>query len=136
MSNSLSIPRTLANKLLTLAQQAPENEICGLVSVTESNKYQLYPVDNIADNSACVFEMDPQQQVAAFKNMREKNEALFAIFHSHPHSDAIPSKKDINESAYAEALNIIISLNTTGVLDMRGYFYKDKSVENVDLVIE
>ena len=136
MTDTLSIPRTLANKLLTLAQHAPENEICGLISTANGNKHRLYPVDNIADNSGCVFEMDPQQQVAAFKSMREHDETLFAIFHSHPHSDAIPSKKDINESAYADALNIIISLNTTGVLDMRGYFYRNSSVEGVDLVIE
>lgn len=136
MTETLSIPRTLANKLLTLAQHAPENEICGLISTAKDNKHRLYPVDNIADDSACVFEMDPQQQVAAFKSMRENDETLFAIFHSHPHSDAIPSKKDINESAYTDALNIIISLNTTGVLDMRGYFYRGNSVEGVDLVIE
>jgi len=136
MIDTLSIPRTLANKLLTLAQHAPENEICGLISTTKNRKHRLYPIDNVAADSACVFEMDPQQQVAAFKSMREQDETLFAIFHSHPHSDAIPSEKDIKESAYADALNIIISLNTTGVLDMRGYFYTDSSIENIDLVIE
>lgn len=136
MTEELTIPRTLANRLLTLAQQAPEAEICGLISTTANNRYRVYPVDNIARDKTCVFEMEPQQQIHAFKQIREQQEDLFAIFHSHPHSEAIPSKKDLSEASYAEALNIIISLSTQGVLDMRGYFYRGESVEAVDLVIE
>lgn len=136
MTETLTIPRTLANKLLTLAQHAPEKEICGLISNSPDKRYRVYPVDNIATDTACVFEMDPQQQINAFKEMREKQEELFAIFHSHPHSEAIPSKKDLNDAAYEKALNIIISLSTEGVLDMRGFFYREKQVEAVDLVIE
>ena len=136
LTHELSIPRTLANRLLTLAQQAPEAEICGLISTTATERYRVYPIDNIASDNACVFEMQPQQQIHAFKEIREQQEDLFAIFHSHPHSEAIPSKKDLNEASYADALNIIISLSTQGVLDMRGYFYRGEEVEAVDLVIE
>jgi len=136
MTDTLTIPRTLANKLLTLAQQAPEAEICGLISTRDDNHFQVYPVNNIASDSGRLFEMDPQQQINAFKTMREQQETLFAIFHSHPHSAAIPSAKDIHEAAYTEALNIIISLSTQGVLDMRGYFYRNEQVETVGLVID
>jgi len=136
MTDTLTIPRTLANKLLTLAQQAPEAEICGLISSRTDRHYQVYPIDNIATDTGSLFEMDPQQQISAFKTMREQQETLFAIFHSHPHSAAIPSAKDIDEAAYTEALNIIISLSTQGVLDMRGYFYRNEQVEPVDLAID
>ncbi len=135
-SATISIPRTLANRLLTLAQLAPEAEICGLISAQTNNKYSVYPVDNIATDKACVFEMDPAQLISALKNIREKQAALFAVFHSHPHSAAIPSHKDINDAAYDDALNIIISLSTRGVLDMRGYFYQNDEVQSVDLIIE
>jgi len=135
MSDILTIPRTLANKLLTLAQHTPEAEICGLISTTADDQYHLYPVNNIATQSDCVFEMDPQQQIEAFRKMREQDERLFAIFHSHPHSAAIPSEKDLHDATYAEALNIIISLSTEGVLDMRGYFYRNNAIEPVDLAI-
>jgi len=135
MNQTISIPRTLANRLLTLAQLSPEAEICGLISNDTDENYRVYPVDNIADDNSCIFEMDPQQQISAFKQIRGKQQDLFAIYHSHPHSDAIPSKKDLADSAYTDALNIIISLNTEGVLDMRGYFYRQDQVETVDLII-
>ncbi len=132
MNHTIALPRKLANRLLSLAQLAPETEICGLIS----DQYHVYPVDNIADNTRCVFEMEPQQQINAFKKMREQQQTLFAIYHSHPNSDAIPSQKDLHDSAYKDALNIIISLNTEGVLDMRAYFYKQDATESVDLIIE
>lgn len=135
-STTIRIPRTLANRLLTLAQLAPEAEICGLISTQPNNKYHVYPIDNIAAEKACVFEMDPAQQINAFKTIREQQETLFAVFHSHPHSAAIPSNKDMNDAAYDTALNIIISLSTRGVLDMRGYFYQNDAAQTVELVIE
>ena len=136
MTETLSIPRTLANKLLTLAQQAPETEICGLISQQTGRQYRVYPVDNIAADKACVFEMDPQQQINAFKQIRDNQETLFAIFHSHPDSAAIPSTRDLNDAAYDDVLNIIISLSTRGVLDMRGYYYRENAAQKVDLVID
>lgn len=136
MNQTIIIPRTLANRLLTLAQLTPDVEICGLISKNNIDKYQVYPVDNIANNKSCVFEMQPEQQINAFKLIREKQQNLFAIYHSHPDSEAVPSKKDLNDAAYKDALNIIISLSTKGVLDMRGYFYQDDKIETVDLIID
>ena len=136
MNQTIIIPRTLANRLLTLAQLTPDVEICGLIAKKNAQKYQVYPVDNIASNKSCVFEMQPEQQINAFKLIREKQQSLFAIYHSHPDSEAVPSKKDLNDAAYKDALNIIISLSTKGVLDMRGYFYHDDKIETVDLIID
>lgn len=136
MTTSCSIPRTLANRLLGLAQFTPEAEICGLISKTADNKYRVYPIDNIANDKGCAFEMQPQQQISAFKAMREQQENLFAIFHTHPHSLALPSAKDLKDAAYNEALYIIISLSTRGVLDMRGYFHQNSSFVPVELIIE
>jgi len=136
MNQTIIIPRTLANRLLTLAQLTPDIEICGLISKTNEEKFQVYPVDNIANDKNCVFEMQPEQQINAFKLIREKQQNLFAIYHSHPSSEAIPSKKDLDDAAYKDALNIIISLSTKGVLDMRGYFYKNNTIETVDLIID
>ena len=136
MKDSIHIPRPLANRLLTLAQSQPEAEICGLVSRSDEGQFNLYPVDNIAADRGCVFEMEPQQQIDAFRQMREQDQQLFAIFHSHPHADAIPSTKDLEDAAYAEALNLIISLNTKGVLDMRGFYYVENQPRSVELVID
>ncbi len=136
MTQKISIPRTLANRLLTLAQLTPTLEICGLIATDANKKHHIYPIDNVADAPQHNFEMHPQQQITAFKSIREKQQTLFAIYHSHPDGEAKPSTKDINDSAYHHALNIIISLSTEGVLDMRGYFYQNGDAQVIDLIIE
>jgi proteasome lid subunit RPN8/RPN11 len=70
------------------------------------------------------------------RHMREAGEELFAIYHSHPHAPAEPSVRDIAEAAYPQAIYLIISLNTTGVLELRGFRLAQGLVENVDLTVK
>ncbi|MCW9013543.1 MAG: M67 family metallopeptidase [Gammaproteobacteria bacterium] len=132
---TINIPRTIANKLLTLAQIDSENEICGLIGAKDGRPVHVYPVENIALEKQHFFEMNPAKQIAAIKSMRERGEELFAIFHSHPDAPAKPSTADMEQAAYPEALYLIISLNTKGVLDMRGFYLGKNSVEDVELII-
>jgi proteasome lid subunit RPN8/RPN11 len=77
--------------------------------------------------------MDEKQQINAFATMRDRNETLFAIYHSHPTSPATPSTTDIALAAYPNALYLIISLNTKGVLEIRGFNIKNTTVNNISL---
>lgn len=130
---AISLPRPLVNQLLAHAQQDSDVEICGLISARQGQAWHAYPVDNIAGHPDARYRMDPHQQIAAMKTMRERDETLFAIYHSHPSSPARPSAIDIAEAGYPEALYLIISLNTKGVLEMRGFYLQDDAVSEVEL---
>ncbi|WP_306304449.1 M67 family metallopeptidase [Methylogaea oryzae] len=94
-----------------------------------------YPVANAAGDPATRFQLDPQGQIAAMRAMREKGEALFAIFHSHPTAPALPSAEDAAQAAYPEALYLIISLNTKGVLELRGFRLQGQGFGEVELLL-
>ncbi len=128
------IDRTAINRILTLAQQSPEQEVCGLIGERDGVQ-RVYPVANGADRKGELFRMDPKGQIDAMRRMREAGERLFAIYHSHPHAPAEPSPRDLDEAAYPEALYLIVSLNTQGVLEMRGFRLKDKRPEPVELSV-
>ena len=130
------IPRPMANKILFQAQSNEEVEICGLIGGERNHLKTLYPVTNIAGDPAHIFEMDPARQIDAMRQMRDNNEELMAIYHSHPSSPAQPSQIDIKQAAYPDALYLIVSLNTKGVLDLRGFTIVDKQVAEVELTIE
>jgi len=134
--SSLHLPRPLVNKILAHAQQNPNIEVCGLIGNSSSNEKNYYPIDNIANNPNCRFLMDAPQQISAIKKMRDKQQRLFAIVHSHPTTNATPSQLDIDESSYKDVFYIIISLNTKGVLEMRAYTQQQKSMQEVDLILE
>ncbi|GAB4363651.1 MAG: CysO-cysteine peptidase [Methylohalobius crimeensis] len=130
------LPRSLVNQLLHQAQSRPDFEVCGLVGAHQGHPTHVYPVTNAATDPRRHFRMDPQGQIEAMKSLRERNETLFAIYHSHPHTDAFPSDEDLEWAAYPEALYLIISLNTKGVLEMRGFRLVDSRIEEIPLAME
>lgn len=133
---TLLFPRKLANKILTHAQQNPETEICGLVSAQDNQAKHYYPITNVATNTATLFAMDEQAQIAAMKKMREQDEELLAIVHSHPHSIAEPSALDQAQHQYPDAYYLIVSLNTVGVLELRAFKQIDNNFKAVELILE
>ncbi|NJA05766.1 M67 family metallopeptidase [Methylococcaceae bacterium WWC4] len=118
----IQLPRKLTNQLLHLAQQSPEAEVCGLIGADAGGKpISCYPIANDAETPGTRFLLDSRQQIAAMKQMRDKGETLFAIYHSHPSAPAVPSPADIEQSGYPTALQLIVSLNTKGVLELRAF---------------
>lgn len=133
-SQDIFLPRKLTNQLLHLAQQSPDIEVCGLVAAdSKGAPTTCYPIKNIAETPQNRFLMDSSQQIAILKHMREKQEFLFAIFHSHPKTAAEPSSIDLEQNPYPQTLQLIISLNTKGVLEMRGFSIIDNKVEEHSL---
>ncbi len=128
----IQIPRNITNQILHQAQLSPELEICGLIGEKNDIACTCYPIENNANNPEIRFYMDEKQQIDAFATMRNKNESLFAIYHSHPNSPAIPSATDIKQAAYPDAVYLIISLNTKGVLEIRGFKIDEKLTEIVE----
>ncbi len=115
------LPRQLVNQILHQAQASPEVEVCGLIAARDGRPARAIPIANVSPHPQRLFAMDPARQIAAQRRMREQGETLFGIYHSHPHSPAEPSVTDLREAGYPEALYLIVSLNTRGVLEMRGF---------------
>lgn len=133
--NTQHLPRGLVNQLLEHAQQYPQQEVCGLLGARGGVPVSCYPIANSAGEPRRVFIMDPAQQIAALRVMRERGETLYAIYHSHPDTPPVPSRADIDEAAYPEAVYLIISLQTKGVLELRGYRLCEDAVAEIPLEI-
>jgi proteasome lid subunit RPN8/RPN11 len=129
----IQIPRKITNQLLHLAQISPELEVCGLIGSKNGLPSNCYPVKNTAEHPQQRFQLDAAEQIAAMAKMRDQEEELFAVYHSHPTAPATPSVTDLELAAYPEALYLIISLDTQGVLEMRGFKIADKSAREIAL---
>ncbi len=129
----IQIPRKITNQLLHLAQISPDFEVCGLIGSKNGLPSSCYPVKNTADQPQQRFQLDVGQQISAMAKMRDQEEELFAIYHSHPAAPAAPSLADLEQASYPEALYLIISLNTKGILEMRGFKINHKSSQEIAL---
>ena len=134
-SPEIQIPRKITNQLLHLAQISPDFEVCGLIGSKNGLPTHCYPIKNSAEHPQQRFLLDAGQQISAMAKMRETGEELFAIYHSHPTAPALPSTHDLEQAAYPEALNLIISLNTKGILEMRGFKVYEKTALEIPLIM-
>ena len=106
----ITLPPTLYGRLITEAQAAPEIEVCGLLAGHGEVCTAVYPVKNVAPTPHCTFYMDPRSQIAAMTAMRAATETMLGIYHSHPHTAARPSARDLAGAAYDGIAYVIISL--------------------------
>lgn len=119
--DTLTLPRPLADRLLAEARKSPDTEICGFVGGRGGRARNVYPIVNAAENPGRRFLMESREQIAAIKTMRERGEDMLAVYHSHPDSPPEPSIHDIEGLGYPDALQLIISLATGGVPQLRAW---------------
>ncbi len=134
-SKEIQIPRKLTTQLLHLAQLSPEFEICGLIGSQNHLPTTCYPITNRAEPAQLRFLLDATEQINAMVQMRDAGEELFAIYHSHPTAPAQPSSTDLAMATYPDALHLIISLNTKGILEMRGFKITNQNALEIPLML-
>jgi proteasome lid subunit RPN8/RPN11 len=86
-------------------QRTPQ-EACGLVAGKQGRARMVIPITNSLQ-SPVRYHMDPQEQLAAFNLLDEKELDVLAIYHSHPSGPAGPSATDIAEAYYPQAIYLI-----------------------------
>ncbi|MFW5909648.1 MAG: M67 family metallopeptidase [Thiohalospira sp.] len=101
-------PGRLLAALLEEARRSPAAEICGLLVRDGAGAWHHWPVANAHPEPERAFLMEPAEQIAAFRALRERAWRLGAIYHSHPFGEAVPSATDAAEAAW-ETLHLLLA---------------------------
>ena len=56
------------------------------------------------------YRVDPAQHVALQKRLRGTGRIIAGAYHSHPRTDAVPSRSDLDEAFYPDFVYVIVSL--------------------------
>ena len=101
----------ILDEVIEHAKAAYPKEGCGLIAGTKPSLAggRFIPMTNVAQ-TASEFEMDPAELIKTLRDFRNAGEELVAIYHSHPHGPAQPSKKDVQRAYYPQAAHLIVSL--------------------------
>lgn len=110
----LTVPDLLLEEVIGHARERAPIECCGLLAGHITGGVGVvahrYPIENSA-LSATEYETDADQMMLAFRDMRERGIELLAIYHSHPKSAPVPSRRDIERNTYGETVvHLIVSL--------------------------
>jgi proteasome lid subunit RPN8/RPN11 len=117
----LQLPRQLYEEMLAQARAELPNECCGLLAGTPDGRVLVrYPLVNAAA-SPTEYWSEPRSLLAAHKDMRQRDIDILAVYHSHPTSEPVPSRKDREHNYYSGILQFIISLKNDDA-SIRGWW--------------
>jgi proteasome lid subunit RPN8/RPN11 len=94
------------------AREVAPDECCGLLLGRDGEIVEAVRARNIAGDPATRFLIDPIDHFAAIRTARARALDIVGFYHSHPHSAAEPSSRDVAEFDYPDSLYVIVSLRT------------------------
>lgn len=114
MFSRLVVPDVLLAEVIAHALADAPNECCGLLAghiVGDLGEVTArFAVTNEL-HSPTDYRTDARDMLRAFRLMRERGLELLAIYHSHPTSAPVPSRRDLDHNTYGEsAVHLIVGL--------------------------
>ncbi len=110
----LVVPDSLLAEVIGHAREVAPLECCGLLAGTNAGSVGIVTTRFAVANdlhSATDYLTNPRDMLVAFRAMRERDLELLAIYHSHPASDPVPSRRDIAGNTYGESVvHLIVGL--------------------------
>ena len=124
----LHIPRPLLDEVIAHARDELPNECCGLLAgVVEGDTGRATAVHRVVNElaSPIAFRTEARSLFAAYRAMRAAGTEVFAVYHSHPTSAPVPSRRDIEENAYGPNVAWVIVGLAESEPDVRVWWMTD-----------
>jgi proteasome lid subunit RPN8/RPN11 len=90
----------------------------------------------VAENRRERYWMDSRQQLHIMRDIDGRGWELLAIYHSHPHSPARPSKTDKDLAGYPDAVYVIVSLKDGERPEARAFRIDGQRAQEEELLVE
>ncbi len=106
---TLKIERKILAAMLAHGRREMPNEACGYLAAKDGVICRHHELKNL-DAAPDHFTMEPAEQFAAIRKMREEGMAPAAVYHSHPETPARPSEEDISLANDPNTAYVIVTL--------------------------
>ena len=130
----MKITEAVRVAMIDHARRALPAECCGLLSGANGVITDWHPLRNVADKPETRYYATPEELFAAMRRIRDANQKLLGIYHSHPRTPAYPSASDVEMAFYPEAVYFIISLEPQ--IDLRAYRIEGARIESMQVVVD
>ncbi len=110
------------------------NECCGVIAGDAGVPVKVYAMKN-ANASSDTYRFDAQEQFEVFDELDDRGWDIWAIYHSHTHSEAYPSETDIKLAFYPDSRYLLLSLADREQPILRSFFIRDGEVTEEELTV-
>ncbi len=134
----LTIHGVLLEEVLRHAREDSPIECCGLLLGTIANGVGIVTTRFAIANelrSESDYLTEPSGMFLAFRYMRDHGLELLAIYHSHPTSAPVPSRRDIEGNTYGESvIHLIVGLRGENA-DVRAWWLMESGYREAVVVV-
>jgi len=131
-SYQVRITPSVFEQILHHARQEAPNECCGLLTGKGSTISRCHPTTNIL-KSEVQYSIDPLELFQFFREIRSSQESHLGIYHSHPSSEAYPSRADVEQAFYPHCCYLIVSLKDPATPSLRAFRIDREEVTELEL---
>jgi len=131
----VKVSAPLVEKMLEHARRESPLECCGILAGRRGVIEELIPATN-ALASKTAYEIAPAELFEIFRELRARHLDLLGIYHSHPHSENVPSPTDIAGANYPDTPFFIISLLPGAQNRVRAFQISDSRVTELTISAE
>jgi len=103
------IPAAMYAEMVVHVVSGYPNETCGLLASKDGQVVKNYPTANAAEHPDDFSIIDPEDLRRIFEDIDTYDGQDYAYYHSHPKSEAYPSRRDIEFARYNKLYYIIFS---------------------------
>jgi proteasome lid subunit RPN8/RPN11 len=103
------LEKKYADLMVSHALAEMPDECCGILAGTDGRGLKVYQTANY-EHSPLRYSVAPEELLSIYQEIDDKGWKLLGIYHSHTHTEAYPSERDIKHAYWSDALYIIISL--------------------------
>ena len=134
----LWLPGAMRDAVVQHCQSLWPKEACGILagrrdpSEVRRVVAAVYPMRNV-ENSPIGYSMDPAEQLQVEKRMRQQQQVMLGIYHSHTASAAYPSSVDVRLALSPTISYVLISLKDRSRPEIKTYRIDGLSVHREDL---
>jgi proteasome lid subunit RPN8/RPN11 len=128
----VQITPSVFERILHHARQEAPNECCGLLTGEGRTISHSHPATNIL-KSEVQYSIDPRELLQFFRELRSSRQSHLGIYHSHPSSEAYPSRTDIEQAFYPHCSYLIVSLKDPAAPSLRAFRIVGEEVTELEL---
>ncbi len=131
----VALAKRFAEEIVDHARTEAPNECCGLLAGQDGTVLELYRCDS-TEKSPYRYYVDPKDQIRIMREIDKKGWDLIGIYHSHTHTEAYPSKTDVELAFFPEALYFIVSLEKPEAPVIRAFRIVDRGITEEEVVVQ
>ena len=132
----LILDRSVRDAIVSHARRDHPDEACGIVAgpAGSDRPDRVVEMTNAA-RSMTRYEFEPAEQLRVYRDMDDRDEEPVVVYHSHPATEAYPSRTDVRYASQPEAHYVLVSTRDPDETEFRSFRIVDDVVTEEEIRI-